>query len=64
MHTNEEHIDFALQPLAGPPVSLIGPTRLALDLCETDDGIIEFRETDVETHCTVETGMIVREDRT
>lgn len=62
MHTNEEHIDFALQPLAGPPVSLIGPTRLALDLLETDDGI-EFRETDVETSCTVETGMLVREDR-
>lgn len=62
MTITEDHIDFALQPMAGPPVSLIGPTRLALDLLETDDGI-EFRETDVETHCTVETGMIVREDR-
>lgn len=62
MQITEDHIDFALQPLAGPPVSLIGPTRLAFDLLETNDGI-EFRETDVETRRTVETGMLVREDR-
>lgn len=62
MTITEDHIDFALQPMAGPPVSLIGPTRLALDLVETKDGI-QFRETDLETDRTVATGTLVREDR-
>lgn len=62
MQITEDHIDFALQPLAGPPVSLIGPNRLALEIEDTPDGIA-YVERDWPSRVTIETGMIVREDR-
>lgn len=62
MNITEDHIDFALQPRVGRPVSMIGPNRLALEIEDTAEGIA-YVERDWPSRVTIETGTIVREDR-